>query len=88
MDLAGTLYLGYPVLASADEKVLVKAMLVCDEHGLVVFDTSDNLPPRLGEDDWHKLKDDQDKLYGSSPEIGMAASPGPSFFYSECAACW
>ena len=34
MQLDGTLNIGYPVLASADETVTVDALLVCREHGL------------------------------------------------------
>jgi hypothetical protein len=33
----GTVYLGYPVLATADEKVEVDALLVSADHGLVAF---------------------------------------------------
>jgi superfamily I DNA and RNA helicase len=42
-DLNGTLYIGYPILASADGTKIVEGLLTCEEHGIVVFDL-------LGED--------------------------------------
>lgn len=63
MNLDGTLYIGYPVLASADKTVTVDALLVCREHGLVVYSFEDE-PPRP--DDvaaWELLHDKQDELY-------------------------
>jgi superfamily I DNA and RNA helicase len=63
MDLDGTLYIGYPVLASADETVTVDALLVCHEHGLVVFSFEDE-PPRPDDTGaWEVLRDNQDQLY-------------------------
>jgi superfamily I DNA and RNA helicase len=38
MNLDGTLYLGYPVMASADSSTTVEALLVCEIPGLVAFD--------------------------------------------------
>ena len=46
----GTVYLAYPVLATADERVEVDALLVCREHGLVAFLLAEDLP--AGDDDW------------------------------------
>jgi superfamily I DNA and RNA helicase len=43
LNLSGTLYLGYPVLSTADSKVFVDALLVTDEHGLIAFDLSSKL---------------------------------------------
>lgn len=40
MDVSGTLYLGYPVLATADARIFVDALLVSGSHGLVAFDVS------------------------------------------------
>lgn len=37
-NLTGTLYTGYPIIASADEMIVIDAMLTCREHGLVVID--------------------------------------------------
>lgn len=42
--LNGTLYLGYPILASVDTPVLVDSLLTCVEHGVVVFVFSDVTP--------------------------------------------
>lgn len=38
LDATGTLYLGYPIIATADEPVVVEALLTCREFGIVVFD--------------------------------------------------
>ena len=38
LGLGGTLYIGYPIVASADEHVFVDALLTCEEHGMVAFD--------------------------------------------------
>jgi len=37
MNLDGSLYIGYPVLATADETITVDALLVSRQHGLVIF---------------------------------------------------
>ncbi|WP_283677646.1 DEAD/DEAH box helicase [Clostridium perfringens] len=37
-DINGNLYLGYPMIASGDENYAVDAMLVSEEHGVVLFD--------------------------------------------------
>jgi superfamily I DNA and RNA helicase len=39
-ELTGTLYLGYPILASFEQTVFIDALLTCLEHGVVVFDFS------------------------------------------------
>jgi hypothetical protein len=41
MQIDGTLYLGYPVLSTADSKVFVDALLVSSSHGLIAFDLSE-----------------------------------------------
>ena len=41
LDLHGTLYIGYPILASLDEPIVIDALLTCLEHGVVVFDFAD-----------------------------------------------
>lgn len=63
MQLEGTLYIGYPVLASADETVTVDALLVCHEHGLVVFSFEDESPRPGDTRAWELLRDNQDQLY-------------------------
>src|SRR4051812_39609157 len=58
----GTVYLGYPVLATADERVEVDALLVSAAHGLVAFLLADETPTT--EQDWERVVEDQDRLYG------------------------
>jgi hypothetical protein len=40
-DLTGTLYFGYPILASADQIVAIDALLTTAEHGLVAINFLD-----------------------------------------------
>jgi superfamily I DNA and RNA helicase len=56
----GTVYLGYPVLATADERVEVDALLVSREHGLSAFLLSDDLPD---EETWPEVVAEQDRLF-------------------------
>lgn len=57
----GTVYLGYPVLATADERVEVDALLVSEAHGLVAFLISDIVPQDGPE--WAAVTGEQDRLY-------------------------
>ncbi|WP_341395554.1 DEAD/DEAH box helicase [Arthrobacter sp. G119Y2] len=57
----GTVYLGYPVLATADEKVQLDALLVSRAHGVVAFILSDTQP--FTSDEWSDLVAEQDRLY-------------------------
>lgn len=57
----GTVYLGYPVLATADERVEVDALLVSQRYGLVAFLLSDNVPATS--DMWREIVEEQDRLY-------------------------
>ena len=57
----GTVYLGYPVLATADERVEVDALLVCRAHGLVAFLLADSVP--TCDEEWNKIIADQDRLF-------------------------
>ncbi len=57
----GTVYLGYPVLATADERVEVDALLVSQDHGLVAFLIAD-VPP-TNADEWEATVAAQDRLY-------------------------
>jgi len=57
----GTVYLGYPVLATADVRVVVDALLVSRAHGLVAFLLAGSLPQN--DDDWAGYIDAQDRLY-------------------------
>jgi hypothetical protein len=58
----GTIYLGYPVLATADERVDVDAMLVSSDHGVVAFLIGEELP--ASEEEWEDAIAEQDRLYG------------------------
>lgn len=57
----GTVYLGYPVLATADDMVEVGALLVSRDHGLVAFLLADAIP--VDEDSWTAAVEEQDRLY-------------------------
>lgn len=57
----GVLYLGYPVLATADERVDIDALLVTRKHGLVAILLSDDLPQSPS--DWNEVISEQDRLY-------------------------
>ncbi|MFD4416038.1 DEAD/DEAH box helicase [Streptomyces sp. NPDC058476] len=57
----GTVYLGYPVLATADERVGVDALLVSKAHGLVAFLLEDTIPHTS--DSWDAVSSAQDRLY-------------------------
>jgi superfamily I DNA and RNA helicase len=59
----GTIYLGYPVLATADDRVEIDALLVSRSHGLIAFRFADSLPQ--SEDDWLKLSEEQDRIYNA-----------------------
>ena len=64
LDLEGSLYIGYPVLATADESITVDALLVTLQHGLVAF-MFGNHPPLADTDTdgWKLVEDRQDQLY-------------------------
>src|SRR4051812_48663696 len=42
-DLSGTLYIGYPILSSADGTRIVEGLLTCQEHGVIAFDLVDGV---------------------------------------------
>lgn len=63
LELNGTLYIGYPVIASADEPITIDSLLVCREHGLVAFAFESSPPPTGDGEAWSKLKDEQDRIY-------------------------
>jgi hypothetical protein len=58
----GTIYLGYPVIASADESVDVDALFVSEEHGLIAL-IGGSSPTTEGE--WQEAIAEQDRLYGA-----------------------
>lgn len=62
---SGTLYLGYPVLSTADAKVLVDALLVSQRHGLVAFDLSTLLSSHPSDEQIRELGERQNQIYAS-----------------------
>jgi hypothetical protein len=48
-----TLYIGYPILSTADQSISLDAILTCVEHGIVVFDLGTYLP----DSDWSQIED-------------------------------
>jgi superfamily I DNA and RNA helicase len=56
LNIEGTLYLGYPVMASADSSTTVQALLISLTPGLVAFDFPE---PQT---DYETIKQDQDSL--------------------------
>jgi superfamily I DNA and RNA helicase len=63
MDLEGSLYIGYPVFATADEHVTVDALLVTHQHGLVVFYLGDQAPHEGDQVEWQKVRETLDRIY-------------------------
>lgn len=63
MAITGTLYFGYPVIASADEKIEIDALMITEEHGLVAFFFSDSTPRLEDTSAWSDISDKQDRLY-------------------------
>lgn len=63
MQLDGTFYIGYPVIASADEKVVVDALLLTEQHGLIVFKFHGQTPRADDQSVWQHLEDAQDQLF-------------------------
>jgi superfamily I DNA and RNA helicase len=57
----GTIYIGYPVLTTADDRVEIDALLVSSERGLVAFLLSPGQPHT--NEDWAELIEAQDRLY-------------------------
>lgn len=65
MGIAGTLYLGYPVIATADAKIFIDALLVSESHGLTVFDLSSHLSSRPTEEQLTQVSERQDQMHAS-----------------------
>jgi superfamily I DNA and RNA helicase len=65
MDISGTLYLGYPVLTTADAKVFVDGLLVSSSHGLVAFDLSSNFDARPNHAQLDAVAERQNQIYAS-----------------------
>ena len=65
MDISGTLYLGYPVLATAEARVFVDALLVSGSHGLVAFDLSSALDARPDDRQLEEVAERQEEVHAS-----------------------
>lgn len=61
----GTLYVGYPVLALADDRVNVEALLVTERFGLVAFLTETLPAEPTGTAPWKEIQQRQDHLFGA-----------------------
>jgi len=59
-NLTGTLFIGYPVLTDLDNKTVVDALLICQEHGFVVIDFDCRTPEQK---DYEPIRQKQDDLY-------------------------
>lgn len=64
LPIAGTLYLGYPVLSTIEENLVLDALLVSEQYGVVAF-ASEHKTPSLSDSRrfWLELGERQDKLY-------------------------
>ncbi len=60
-DFEGTLYLGYPIIATADDTVTIDALLTTKEHELVAIDF---LSPN-GDVSPDQIREDQDDVYNA-----------------------
>jgi superfamily I DNA and RNA helicase len=69
----GTIYLGYPVLATADERVEVDGLLISRDHGLVGFLIADTVPE--GDGDWEEAIEEQDRLYAVLESLSDDMNP-------------
>lgn len=63
----GTIYLGYPVLATADDRVEIDALLVSETRGLIAFRFADAMPTT--DDDWVRLATEQDRIFNALASI-------------------
>jgi superfamily I DNA and RNA helicase len=62
-EISGTLYIGYPVLSTADSKVFIDGLLLSEAHGLVAFDLSTRLSPRPTYEQLVELAERQNQIY-------------------------
>lgn len=64
LNITGTLYIGYPILALADESFSVDALLIAESIGLLVFHIPNSQDPDLKTSDAsERLRDIQDNLF-------------------------
>jgi superfamily I DNA and RNA helicase len=59
----GILFIGYPIIATADESVEVDALMICKKNGLVAFKLMDGSPKKSDQRAWQDIKTEQDRLY-------------------------
>ena len=63
---SGTLYLGYPVLSTADGKVFIDALLVSAAHGIVAFDLSSKIESsKISDTERVEISNRQNQIYAS-----------------------
>jgi len=60
-EVAGSLYLGYPLLPTAGETLTIDALLVSRRHGVVAFAIRD-LMPENDQNAWRQVIDEQDRI--------------------------
>ena len=64
LDLNGSLYIGYPVVATTEESVTVDALLITMQHGLVAFLFDEHVPSQMTNDKlWTTRQDRQDYMF-------------------------
>ncbi len=61
--LDGTLYLGYPILATSEEPITADALLITRQYGLIGFQFHSTVPPATDVTGWDSLRDRLDKLF-------------------------
>jgi superfamily I DNA and RNA helicase len=65
LDMTGTLYLGYPVLSTADGKVFIDALLLTETFGLIAFDLSTHLDAHPSPTQLKDLAERQNQIHAS-----------------------
>jgi superfamily I DNA and RNA helicase len=63
IDIDGSLYIGYPLFATADEQITVDALLVSKQRGLVIFLLGEGPPAAADQEAWKRIQDELDRLY-------------------------
>lgn len=63
IDPDGTFFIGYPVLATADEIATVDGLLIAKQLGLIAFVLDDEPTTPSTVEHWEALRDEQDSLY-------------------------
>ena len=63
LDIVGSLYIGYPIFATADDQITADALLVTRQHGLVVFQLYSIAPQSPDDSEWGPIRNDLDRLF-------------------------